>query len=261
MDGLAKSLLSTLVKRIEDEGTQRQICDYLHSANTQQVMQFAAMAGVPMKEESARRLVGLAGGVTPRGISKSVSRVKRGISVVKTARKVLRVVDKYKAFIVLAVLCYWIRSAILEPYNPIGKKQAKKLAQKAALSLLIMPSPSRHQRWTLGNLCGCIARAASSSSLFLSGDEGAAEGEDSSTSKTGIEEELEHLQNQLTFIEALEERNKAQLDSFVDEQDQWDSLEEEERILLSSKDSVIQKMEDLAEQLVMLFMGQKMRNG
>jgi len=58
-----------------------------------------------------------------------------------------------------------------------------------------------------------------------------------------------------------QERNKAQLGSFVDEEDQWDSLEEDERILLSSKDLVIQKMEDLAEELVMLFMGQKMRDG
>ena len=58
-----------------------------------------------------------------------------------------------------------------------------------------------------------------------------------------------------------QERNKAQLDSFVDEEDQWQSPEEDERDFLRSKDIIIQKMEVLAEQLVMLFMGQKMRNG
>ena len=58
-----------------------------------------------------------------------------------------------------------------------------------------------------------------------------------------------------------QERNKAQIESFVDEEDQWQSLEEEERDLLNSKHSITQKMEELAEQLVMLFMGQKMRNG
>ena len=58
-----------------------------------------------------------------------------------------------------------------------------------------------------------------------------------------------------------QERNKAQLDSFVDEEDQWQSLEEDERDFLRSKDIIIQKMEVLAEQLVMLFIGQKMRNG
>lgn len=58
-----------------------------------------------------------------------------------------------------------------------------------------------------------------------------------------------------------QERNKAQLESFVDEQDQWESLEEYERELLMSKDSILQKMEGLTEQLVMLFMGQKMKDG
>jgi len=43
--------------------------------------------------------------------------------------------------------------------------------------------------------------------------------------------------------------------------DQWESLEEDEREMLSSKDSVVKQMEVLAEQLVMLFMGQKMKNG
>jgi len=47
----------------------------------------------------------------------------------------------------------------------------------------------------------------------------------------------------------------------VDVEDQWDSLEEDERILLSSKDLITQEMESLTEQLVMLFMGQKMMEG
>ncbi|KAL9179333.1 hypothetical protein ACHAXT_008623 [Thalassiosira profunda] len=249
MDGLAKSVLSSLVKRIEDEETQEKLCNYLRSTNAQQIMQFATMAGVPMKEESARRLATLAGGVTPKGISKGVARVKRGISIVKVARKVLKVIDKYKAVIILAVLGYWIRSALLEPY-PVSKKKAQKLAQQAALGLAVMPSGSSK---SLGNLCGGVARVFGG--LFLAAEDG------DGASRTGIEEELERLQNQLTLIEALEERNKAQLESFVDEEDQWNSLEEEERELLSSKAEVVREMETLSEELVLLFLGEKMRGG
>ena len=58
-----------------------------------------------------------------------------------------------------------------------------------------------------------------------------------------------------------QERNKAQLESFVDKDDQWNSLEEEERELLSSKAEVVREMEILSEELVLLFLGEKMRGG
>ena len=61
-----------------------------------------------------------------------------------------------------------------------------------------------------------------------------------------IESSLEVLQAQLTYIEALEERNKAQLDSFVDEQDQWESLEPFEQELLLSKNAVIEQIAKLS---------------
>ena len=79
--------------------------------------------------------------------------------------------------------------------------------------------------------------------------------------KNALEEELERLQNQLALIEALEERNKAQLDSFVDEQDQWDSMEEEDRQLLRQKDEMTQRMETLAEEMVQIWMGAKSMDG
>ncbi|CAJ1956662.1 unnamed protein product [Cylindrotheca closterium] len=78
---------------------------------------------------------------------------------------------------------------------------------------------------------------------------------------TGVEAELERLQEQLSLIEALEERNKAQLDSFVDEDDQWNSLEEYEKELLNCKDKLVERMDILAEQMVMLWMGQKSQDG
>lgn len=84
---------------------------------------------------------------------------------------------------------------------------------------------------------------------------------DEDDAPSDIEIELENLQNQITSIEALEERNKAQLDSFVDEQDQWDSLEDFERKLLSSKDETVKRMEKIAEELLQLWMGAKSMEG
>ena len=103
MDTLAKSVLSSLLKRIEDEETQVTICNYLQSTNVRQVMQFSSMAGVPMTEQNAGRLVSFANGVTPKGISKSISKVRQGITVVNTLRQIWKVIDKYKPVIVLVI--------------------------------------------------------------------------------------------------------------------------------------------------------------
>ena len=100
--------------------------------------------------------------------------------------------------------------------------------------------------------------ATSSSALFAAGG---SEGDESDEQRSSLEGELEYLQNQFALIEALEERNKSQLDSFIDEQDQWDSMEEEERLLLQQKESIIQRMEQLAEELVRMWMGTKSIDG
>lgn len=97
--------------------------------------------------------------------------------------------------------------------------------------------------------------------IRLNVDSANKEAEENDGDGGGIEQELERLQDQLQYIEAIEARNKAQLDSFVDEEDQWNSMDEEERELLKSKDAIQQKMELLTEQLVMLWMGQKSQDG
>lgn len=250
MDTLAKSVLSNLLKKIEDEETQEKICSYLRSANAQQIMSFAAMAGMPLRKESAERLASFANGVTPRGIGRGVSRVKRGLSIVKTVRRVMKVIDKYKSLIILAVLCYWIRMAMLDNSSYARKAARGKVAQQAAFGLLALPKIGR---------AGQRLDGLASGGLRLTPDDGGLE--DGPSGSGGIEEEIERLQNQLTLIGAIEERNRAQLGSFVDEQDQWDSLDEEEREFLSSKDSIVTRMEQLSEELVLLFLGQKMKNG
>jgi preprotein translocase subunit SecF len=57
----------------------------------------------------------------------------------------------------------------------------------------------------------------------------------------------ESLENDMQYIEALEERNKAQIYSFIDEQDQWDSMEESERELLLRKDFILEQLEKLEQ--------------
>jgi len=57
-----------------------------------------------------------------------------------------------------------------------------------------------------------------------------------------------------------QEWNKSQVDSFIDEDDQWQSLDEEEQILITSKYSIIQQMKVVGEDMVLLFMGQKLQD-
>jgi hypothetical protein len=146
-DGLAKSVFFSLMKGIEDESTQRTICNYLHSTNTQQVMQYAIVAGMPMKEETARRLVAIANGVTPYGIRKSISNVKVGYAIYKTVRKVLKVIDTCKSLIILTVLMFWLRSAIVEPCLT-SNKQTRKLVQKTAFCLMCVSWHSFSETWS-----------------------------------------------------------------------------------------------------------------
>lgn len=76
-----------------------------------------------------------------------------------------------------------------------------------------------------------------------------------------ITREIDYLQQQMTLVEAIEERNKAQLDSFVDEEDQWESMDEEEQELLSNKSKFEDRLEKLTSELVNMWMGGKAMEG
>jgi tetratricopeptide (TPR) repeat protein len=130
--GLAKSVLSSLSKQVENESTQENICRYLQNANEAQVQQLAAMAGVPLSQGYASRLVSFCHGITPKGIRKSVKTTKRvwyGISLI---RKTLQTLSKYRHFLILWVLIAWIKSSMQRPI-PINKKAAQ-FAMKQALN-------------------------------------------------------------------------------------------------------------------------------
>ena len=86
-------------------------------------------------------------------------------------------------------------------------------------------------------------------------------GDDEPEEFNSIKDEIELLRQQLTCIEALEERNKAQIDSFVNEQEQWDSMEEDERQLLRSKSDIEERLEHTTSELVTIWMGGKSMKG
>jgi tetratricopeptide (TPR) repeat protein len=121
---LAKSLLSSLTKRLETDSDS--ICAYLQKTNPSQLQQLGSLAGVPLSENQATRLVKFCHSVTPKAIRRTVKFGKRGWYGLTLIRKSIKVVNKYKHLLILWVLALWIKSAILRPI-PISKK-----AQKAA---------------------------------------------------------------------------------------------------------------------------------
>ncbi len=126
---LAKSLLSSLTKRLETDSDS--ICAYLHKTNPAQLQQLGSLAGVPLSDQQAQRLVKFCHSVTPKAIRRTVIFGKHGWYGLTLMRKSLKVFNKYKHLLILWALAAWIQSAIRRPI-PISKKAAKVLAAAAA---------------------------------------------------------------------------------------------------------------------------------
>lgn len=132
-------------------------------------------------------------------------------------------------------------------------------------SLFIIVSSKCASAFVCRDLC-CTYKQRSSShcdvaSVYSSPSNSNSAAADSDEPTNGITMEIERLQQQLNYIEAIEERNRAQIDSFVDEQDQWDSMEEYERQLLQGKLEVEKKLEQLTSELVSLWISGKSIEG
>lgn len=76
-----------------------------------------------------------------------------------------------------------------------------------------------------------------------------------------IQHVLDDLQYQLSLIEALKGRNRAQLDSFVNANDQCVSLSADEKALLNSKDALEDRLEEIIADLINSGMGWKSLDG
>ena len=121
---LAKSVLSSLSKRIEDESTQASICQYLQSTSGTQLQQMASMAGISLGESHATKIANFCKSVTPRLIQKLVRNFKRLMYVVRFIRKVIKVMNKYRNVLILFCIAAWSKSALLRPF-PISKRQQR----------------------------------------------------------------------------------------------------------------------------------------
>ena len=131
MDGLAKSLLKNLAKRMDDDQTQAQICNFCQGANAGQVQMYAGMAGMQLPDATADRIVAVANGVTKRKLKRGVRLLRRGIVAVKTMSKAVKVVQKYKHLLILVLICGWAKSSLLRAI-PVDKKAIKQAAKEAA---------------------------------------------------------------------------------------------------------------------------------
>lgn len=120
---LVKSVLQSVTKRIEDRESQERLCTFLQSVNKNQIMMYASMAGMPLTQTSADRLVRIANGITPKLLSKTVRRIKGLIKVGKVLQKFMKLMGEYRHVLILLVLMAWIKSAIL---RPIVVKQKRK---------------------------------------------------------------------------------------------------------------------------------------
>ena len=121
---LAKSVLVSMSKRIEDKSTQESICKYLNAVNTAQLMSLSSIAGIPLSESTAGRLVSFANTMTPQRMMKSVKLLKRIIFLGGMVRKIFMIIGKYKHLIILLLLIQWCKSSITRPI--VIKNAAKK---------------------------------------------------------------------------------------------------------------------------------------
>lgn len=121
---LAKSVLVSMSKRIEDKSTQESICKYLNAVNTAQLMSLSSIAGIPLNESTADRLVSFANSMTPQRMMKSVKLFKRIMFLGGLVRKIFMIIGKYKHLIILLLLIQWCKSSVTRPI--VIKNAAKK---------------------------------------------------------------------------------------------------------------------------------------
>lgn len=90
--------------------------------------------------------------------------------------------------------------------------------------------------------------------IGLRGDErrllfsrGATNGDEVLELPTDLKTEEEQLQQELHYIEAIEQRNEAQLGSFIDAKHQWEFQSQEDRDMLLNKNYIVQRLEKIRE--------------
>jgi hypothetical protein len=113
--GMVKSLWNMAVQRLDDPAMQETICSYLQGTSETQLLQWSSLAGLPLQVTQAQRLVQFCHSVSPKGLTRTMGHVKRVVYVVQLVRALGRVLHKYRTWIVLWILLWWIKSAIMRP--------------------------------------------------------------------------------------------------------------------------------------------------
>uniref|UniRef100_A0A7S3L694 Uncharacterized protein n=1 Tax=Amphora coffeiformis TaxID=265554 RepID=A0A7S3L694_9STRA len=129
--GLAKSVITSLSKKIEDEATQDSICKYLQKTSGPQIRQYAGMAGLELPESQATKIANFLRKVTPKTIRKTVKNGKRLLYGVRLIRKTSKVISKYRNVLIWICVLAWAKSALLRPL-PVNKRAARLAAKQAA---------------------------------------------------------------------------------------------------------------------------------
>ena len=129
-NSMAKSVLKSLVKKLDDESTQDTISSYLQKTNKAQLKQYTSMAGLPMTDDQLTKIESLCHGVTPKTVRKVVKRSKVVIYIAQLVRKIFKVLDKYKSIVVALLVIQWTKSAVNRPM-PVNKKATKRALKQA----------------------------------------------------------------------------------------------------------------------------------
>ena len=74
-------------------------------------------------------------------------------------------------------------------------------------------------------------------------------GRDPPSDLSSLLEEETLLHYELHFVEAIEQRNEAQLGSFIDEKHQWESQSQEDREALLRRDYLVSRLETIRRQI------------
>jgi tetratricopeptide (TPR) repeat protein len=129
-NSMAKSVIKSLAKKLDDESTQDKISGFLQKTNKDQLKQYTTMAGLPISDDQLGKIESLCHKVTPKTVRKVVKRSKVVIWFAQLMRKLFKVLDKYKSVFVALMLIQWTKSAVNRPM-PVNKKAAKRALKQA----------------------------------------------------------------------------------------------------------------------------------
>jgi hypothetical protein len=129
--GLAKSLLSSVSKRLDDDATQEMLCGYLNGVEDAQLTQLADMAGIPLPPDLATRIAKMCQNTTKKGVRKIVKTIRRLFYAGRLVRKTMKVIRKYKNVLIISSILWWTSSTLTRPFPVKVVKSSSKSSSKA----------------------------------------------------------------------------------------------------------------------------------